>query len=166
VESGGAVPSLGAVWNQLKWVALALIVASILGFFASRIVEMRRFARPVPGSLPAVNLAPDKAPPTAEQLLADADACAAQGRYRHAMHCVLLAAMTHVARRFRDGAPDSATSREMLSTAQLKPFESAALRDLLTRTDRAWFGEYPSDANDYAGARHCFQSFLSGGETA
>lgn len=165
VESGD-LPSLAAVWDQLKWVALALVVAGILGFLASQIAESRRLTLPVPVSLPAASSVEDKAPPTAEQLLSEADACAAQGRYRDAMHCVLLAAMAHVARRFRDDAPDSATSREILRAAQLKPVESAALRDLVTRTDRAWFGEYPSDANDYAGARHCFQSFLSGGETA
>ena len=72
----------------------------------------------------------------------------------------------------RDGAPASATSHEVLRAAPLKPSESAALRDLITRTDRAWFGEYPSDANDYAGARRCFETFLgfqaslSGGEPA
>jgi hypothetical protein len=165
VESGD-VPSPGAVWDQLKWVALALVVAGILGFLASQIAESRRLTLPVHASLPAAGPAEGTAPSTADQLLAEADACAAAGRYRDAMHCVLLAAMAHVARRFRDGAPDSATSREILRAAQLKPVESAALRDLVTRTDRAWFGEYPSDANDYAGARHCFQSFLSGGETA
>ncbi len=166
VESGGGVPSLGSVWEQLKWVVLALVVAGVLGFLASRIAESRRLARSDPASLPAAGPEPGRALPTAEQLLAEADAFAGQGRYRDAMHSVLLAAMVHLARRFRDGAPDSATSREMLRTAQLDPSEGAALRDLVTRADRAWFGEYPSDVNDYAGARHCFQSFLSGGKTA
>jgi hypothetical protein len=165
-ESGGAVPSLAAVWDQLKWVALALVLAGLLGVLASQIAESRRLAQPVPQSRPAVNPAPASTPPTAEQLLAEADARAAQGRYRDAMHCVLLAAMSHVASRFREAAPVSATSREVLRAAQLKPSESAALRDLVTRTDRAWFGEYPSDANDYAGTRLCFQAFLSGGEPA
>jgi Domain of unknown function (DUF4129) len=162
----GDVPSLTVVWDQLKWVALAFVAAGILVFLASRIAESRRATPPISASLPASNPARGKAPPSAEQLLAEADACAAQGRYRDAMHCVLLAAMTHIGRRFRDGAPESATSREMIRAAQLNPAESSALRDLVTCTDRAWFGEYPSDAGDYAGARHCFQSFLSGGETA
>ncbi|MGA7240794.1 MAG: DUF4129 domain-containing protein [Bryobacteraceae bacterium] len=166
VESGGGVPSLSIVWDQLKWVVLALVIAGLLAFLASRIAESRRLARSVPTSLPTAGPEPGKAMPTAEQLLAEADAFAGQGRYRDAMHSVLLAAMVHLARRFRDGAPDSATSREMLRAAQLRPSENTALRDLATRANRAWFGEYPSDANDYAGARHCFESFLSGGETA
>ncbi len=166
VESGGGVPSLSLIWDQLKWVVLALVVAGVLGFLASHIAETRRLARSVPASLPAAGPEPGRASLTAEQLLAEADAFAGQGRYRDAMHSVLLAAMLHLARRFHDGAPDSATSREMLRAAQLEPSETAALRDLVTRADRAWFGEYPSDANDYAGARHCFESFLSGGEPA
>jgi hypothetical protein len=159
-ESGGSVPSLSAVWDQFKWVALALVVAGLLGFLASQIAESRRVATPVPASAvpgPAITT-----PPTAEQLLAESDAFAAQGRYRDAMHCVLLAAMSHVAHRVRHGAHDSATAREMLSTAQLEPVESYALWDLLTRVEGAWFGDYPSDANDYNCARICFQTFLSG----
>lgn len=163
-ESAGSVPSLSAIWDRFKWVALALVVAGIIAFLASRIAESRHLAPPIPAS--AVSPPAPTTPATAEQLLAQADAFAGQGRYPDAMHCVLLAAMFHVARRFRDGAPDSATSREMLRAAQLEPVESAALRDLVTRTDRAWFGDYPSDANDYAAARHCFQAFLSGGQLA
>ena len=163
-ESAGSVPSLSAVWDQFKWVALALVVAGLLAFLASQIAESRRLPPPISAS--AISPPEAVTPPTAGQLLAEADAFAAQGRYRDAMHCVLLAAMTQVARRFRDGAPDSATSREMLRAAQLEPSESAALRELVARTDRAWFGEYPSDANDYAAARHSFQAFLSGGQLA
>jgi hypothetical protein len=163
-ESTGSVPSLSAVWDQFKWVALALVVAGLLGFLASQIAESRRFAPPIPAS--AVSQPAATTPPTAGQFLAEAEAFAAQGCYRDAMHCVLLAAMSHLKRRLRDGAPDSATSREMLRAAQLEPSESAALRDLVIRTDRAWFGEYVSDANDYAMARHCFQAFLSAGELA
>jgi hypothetical protein len=157
-ESTGNAPSLSAVWDQLKWVALGLVVAGLLAFLASQIAESRRIAPPVPASAMCQPAA--ARPPTAEQLLTEADAFAAQGRYRDAMHSVVLAAMAHVARRFRDGAPESATSREMLGAADLEPSESAALRDLVTRTDRAWFGEYPSDADDYAAARRCFETFL------
>jgi hypothetical protein len=163
-ESAGSLPSLSAIWDQFKWVALALVIAGLLAFLASQIAESRHLAPPIPTS--TVNPPAPAAPVTAGQLLAEADAFAAQGRYRDAMHCVLLAAMAHVARRFRDGAPDSATSREILRAAQLEPSERAALRDLVIRTDRAWFGEYSSDANDYAATRHCFQAFLSGGQPA
>jgi hypothetical protein len=157
-ESTGNVPSLFAVWDQLKWVALVLVVAGILAFLVSQIAESRRFAPPVPAS--AVRQPAANAPPTADQLLAQADAFAAQGRYRDAMHCVVLAAMSHLARRFRDGAPESATSHEMLRAAQLEPSERAALGDLVIRTDRVWFGAYPSDATDYAAARRCYETFL------
>lgn len=157
-ESVGSAPSLSAVWDQFKWVALAFVVAGLLAFLVSQIAESRRPQPPIPAS--AVSPPAPTPPVTAEQLLAEADAFAAQNRYRDAMHCVLLAAMSQLARRFRDGAPDSATSREMLRAAHLEPPERAALRDLVFRTDRAWFGEYPSDANDYAAARCCFETFL------
>lgn len=161
-ESAGSVPSMSAIWDQFKWVALALVVAGSLAFLASQIAESRR----VPPSVSASAVSPPAtaAPATADRLLAQADGFAGQGRYRDAMHCVLLAAIAHVARRFRGGATDSATAREMLSTAQLEPVESYALWDLLTRVERAWFGKYPSDANDYNGARISFQTFLSGSD--
>jgi hypothetical protein len=166
IESSGSLPSLGAIWDQLKWVALALVVAGILGFIASQIAESRRRERPIPAAAAPEAPAAKDAPWSADRLLAEADACAAQGRYRDAVHYVLLAALAHVARRFRDGAPDSATSRELLRTAELQPQERTALRDLVSRADRAWFGFHPSGAGDYAGARHCLDSFLSGGGVA
>ncbi len=164
-ESDSEAPPLGIVWDKLKWVALAAVVLAMGGFVASQIAESRRFAVPVSASVPSARAA-QKAPLPAEQLLAEADACAAQGRYRDAMHFVLLAGIAHVTRRFRDGAPDSATSWELLRAAELKPLERTALRDLMTRTDRAWFGEYASGLEDYRGARQCLQIFLAGGETA
>jgi hypothetical protein len=166
VESSGYLPSLGAIWGQLKWVALALVAAGILGFIASQIAESRQRDRPIPAAAAAEAPAPPNAPLSADRLLAEADACAAQGRYRDAVHYVLLAAMAHVARRFRDGAPDSATSRELLRAAELQPQERTALRDLVSRADRAWFGFHPSGPDDYTGARHCLETFLSGGGLA
>jgi hypothetical protein len=166
VESSGYLPSLGAVWDHLKWVALALAVAGSLGFIASQIAESRRRAKPIPAAAAAEAPAAKDAPWSADRLLSEADACAAQGRYRDAVHYVLLAAMAHVASRFRDGAPESATSRELLRAAELQSQERTALRDLVSRADRAWFGFHPSGADDYAGARHCLETFLSGGGAA
>jgi hypothetical protein len=165
-ESDIEVPALAAVWDQLKWVLLALMVAAILGFIASRIADRRASPQPVPASVPAAHFSPDSAPLSPEQLLAAADACAGDGRYREAMHYVLLAAMAHVGRQFREGAPDSSTSWELLRAARLQPFERTALRDLLIRSDRAWFGQYASGRADYEAARDCFQSFAGAGEIA
>jgi hypothetical protein len=159
---GGEAPGAGAVLAQLKWPAIGGL-AVLAGFLiASQIRDRRANARLTPlavGAAPEVEPARVTASP--EQWLADAETHAAAGRFRDAMHCVTLAAMGHVARRFRAGAPDSATSWELLRAAELKDIERSALRDLLTRTDRAWFGEYASGVDDYEAARRCFQSFLA-----
>lgn len=163
-ESGSEAPGLAAVWGQLKWVVLGLLAVAILGFVASQFTERRDFARPA--SAAPSTVVQERAPPSMEQLLAEADACAGEGRYRDAMHYVLLAAMARVGARLRDGAPDSATSWELLRATELRPSERMALRDLLTRTDRTWFGEYVSGVEEYEGARHCFHEFLTAGEAA
>jgi len=163
---GGEIPGAGAILAQLKWPIIGGLAVLAAFLIASQIRDRRANARLAPltaGTAPAVDIARVAVSP--EQWLAEAEAHASVGRFRDAMHCVTLAAMGHVARRFRAGAPDSATSWELLRAAELKDFERTALRDLLMRTDRAWFGEYASGVDDYEAARRCFQSFLAS-ETA
>lgn len=159
---GGEVPGAGAILAQLKWPAIGGL-AVLAGFLiASQIRDRRanaRLAPFTPGAAAEAETARVTASP--EQWLAEAEGHAAAGRFRDAMHCVTLAAMGHLARRFRAGAPDSATSWELWRAAELKDAERSALRDLLTRTDRAWFGEHASGADDYQAVRRCFQSFLA-----
>lgn len=163
---GGDAPGAAAILAQLKWPVIGGL-AVLAGFLiASQIRDRRANARLTPlavGAAPEVE--PARVASSAEQWLAEAETHAAAGRFRDAMHCVTLAAMGHVARRFRAGAPDSATSWELWRAAELKDVERSALRDLLMRTDRAWFGEHASGADDYEAARRCFQSFLAS-ETA
>ena len=165
-EIDGVAPPLSMVWDKFKWVALAAIGVAIAGFLANRFLERVRDAQPVAPSVPPASSDADASPISESQLLSEADRYSGEGRYRDAMHCVLLAAMAHVARRFRDGPRDSATSWELLRSAELKPFERNALRDLVMRTDRAWFGEHASNVEDYQGARRCLQTFLADGEMA
>jgi hypothetical protein len=101
---------------------------------------------------------PARAPaPPAEpdRLLAMAEEHAAAGRYSEAMHQVLLAAMATL------HAPDSLTIWESLRAASLGPPARQALRTLIVRVERAWFGKQPAGTEDYQAARGSFRDFTS-----
>ena len=61
--------------------------------------------------------------------------------------------------------PAASASASAPSAVNSVLFHSTREKTSLTRTDRAWFGEYASGADDYEAARRCFQSFLAS-ETA
>jgi hypothetical protein len=151
----------GDVWNLLKWTLVGLAIAAVVALLVSWMMESRALhgaprTRPVaprtPGS-PAPPAAPD-------QLLALAEEYAAAGRYSEAMHLVLLAATAMLR------APDSLTSWELLKTASLAPAARQALRTLIARVERAWFGKQPAGTEDYQAARASFRDFAAARETA
>ncbi len=159
-----AASGAGAIWEQLKWLVIAGLAVMAAVAIGSQIKERRGSTRVTPFMpVAATENAPERVALSPERWLAEAEAHAAAGRFRDAMHCVALAAVAQVTRRFRSGAPDSATSWELLRSAELQDVERTALRDLLTRTDRAWFGEHASGADEYEAARSSLQSFLAHG---
>ena len=158
---GPLVPAPAALLSLMHWVLLSVAAVAMVALLAILFHEpLESRFRP---SLPRAGLAPDDppAPPDPRELLARADELAAAGRYADAMHCVLLAAMALLGRDAAGQPADSLTSWELLRAAGLAPPRRDALRDLVTRVERAWFGLRPASLDDYRQARGSFDSFVS-----
>jgi hypothetical protein len=160
------LPAAGAVFDLVRWAVLAALVVAVLAFLTIWLrepVEARRRPALAPGGpLPDTPLPP--ADP--HQLLARADQLAAAGRYAEAMHCVLLAATAMLGRGQSRKSSDSLTSWELLRAATLSPPQLQALRDVVVRVERAWFGKRPAELDDYQQVRGSFQIFASTPEAA
>jgi hypothetical protein len=150
-----------AVITLFQWVLIAVAAVTILALLA--IVLRERLEpdarRAVPGGLPEDDAPISPADPRV--LLARADELAAAGRYAEAMHCVLLAAMATIGIGQTHKSADSLTSWELLRASALAPPQLQALRDVVMRVERAWFGRQPAAAEDYRFVRGRFDEFAS-----
>jgi len=86
----------------------------------------------------------------------EADDLAHQGRFVEAMHMLLLSAFTELRRSFALRFAESLTSRELLKLLPLPAVTLAALSDIVTRVELAWFGQYSVLAGDYLACRKSF----------
>jgi len=86
----------------------------------------------------------------------EADELAREGRFVEAMHMLLLRAFTELRRSFALRFAESLTSRELLKLLPLPAETLAALADIVTRVELAWFGQYSVVAGDYMECRKSF----------
>jgi len=159
---GVSIPMPGAVLSLMSWALIAVLVVAVLALLAAFFREPldNRMRAPLGPPGPALEGARQRAEPGS--LLARADQCAAEGRFTEAMHCVLLAAMAMLA-----GERDSLTSWELLRGAKLDEPRMRALRDVVVRVERAWFGQASAGVDDYRRVRSSFDTFAEpAGESA
>jgi hypothetical protein len=90
----------------------------------------------------------------------NAEELAQQGRYREAIHLLLLHALNEMRQRLKARFADSLTSREILRAANLASAGGTALQDMIDRVEKSYFGEYPVAAEDYTACRASFDSFV------
>jgi hypothetical protein len=149
------LPGGAAILGLLQWAVIVVLVIGILalGVILIREPMQERFRPTISPPLPLEGAPPP--PPDPRELLARADKLAAEGRFAEAMHCVLLAAMILIG---GDGM-DSQTSWELLRESKLPASQLKALRDLVIRVERAWFGQRPVAADDYQHVRGIFDAF-------
>ena len=155
-----SIANPAAVLNLLGWALIAALVVAIIAFLAVW------FREPLESRLPPVSpggvvLDPPRPPVDPRDLLARADQLASAGQYSEAMHCVLLAAVAILGRNKPRKTADSLTSWELLRDAPLAPPQICALRDVVIRAERAWFGKRPAGLEDYKQARGSFETFAS-----
>jgi hypothetical protein len=162
-SDGFSIPAPAAVFQLVQWALIVVAAIAIITLLAIMFREPIQ-ARLQPTFSPAGPEPPE--PPSADPLalLARADQLAAAGRYAEAMHCVLLAATTILGRGRPPKTSDSLTSWELLRAATLPPPQLDALRDLVLRAERAWFGRRPAGPEDYQQVRGSFHVFASPAE--
>lgn len=156
------------IWGIVRWAIIGIVVVAAAAWLGTWFMETWR--RPqvaaIPGAGPRAGEHERAAPFDPAEALTLADQWAAAGRYGDAMHQVLLAAMAVLGPRLAHAAPDSLTSWELLRAANLHAGERQALRNVVMRVDRAWFGERPAALEDYQAVRGSYQAFASAAESA
>jgi hypothetical protein len=159
---GFSIPAPAAVFSLIQWALVAGVVIAILALLAVVFREpLESRVRPASVSRAGPVLEPPAPPADPRELLARADRLAAAGQYAEAMHLVLLAAMATLGRGITQKSKDSLTSWEMLRTVALGQPALSALRDLVYRAERAWFGRAPAGPEDYRQARASFDAFAA-----
>ncbi len=161
LPDGPGVSIPADAWGILQWAVYALVLVAAIGWLGTWASEswQRRHESAIPNS--ASLAASPPAPLDPAHALALADEYAAAGRYGPAMHQVLLAAVATIAPRLAHRAPDSLTSWELLNAAALQPAQRAALHEVVTRVDRAWFGQKSAVLADYQAVRIGYRSFAA-----
>lgn len=167
-SSGPEGPDVGIpaeIWGVVRWVMIAIVVVAVASWLATWASETWQGRQGIgfPGTSLQAGGRNGTAPLDPAHTLALADQWAADGRFGEAMHQVLLAAVVILAPRLAHTAPDSLTSWELLNAADLRAGERQALRGIVMRVDRAWFGKQPAGLEDYQAVRGNYQAFAAAG---
>jgi hypothetical protein len=95
----------------------------------------------------------------ARDLLRDADALAAQGRYGEAVHLLLLRSIEHIDMRRPDVVRRALTSREIAELEQLPSAARTTFSFIARVVERALFAEREVSAQEFAQCRQAYERF-------
>lgn len=156
---GDVLHAMGPLLEIIFWVGLAAIVAAVAYFIVRELLRLRL---PRPKAEAAVVAAepewrPDET--TARNLLAGADALAAEGRYAEAAHLLLMRSVEDIERRKPRAIKASLTTREIATAASLPDTARPAFTHIGQVVERSLFGGRPVDAEDFADCRRAYEDF-------
>ena len=138
---------------ELLWVVVAVAVLLLLYSFRDLIPLLRSRG----GELTEEEAISAEAMRREPQVvLAAADELARQGRYRDAMHLLLLRSLAELRAALDEPFADSLTSREILRSTRLPKIAREPLRDVVGRVEWTYFGERPAEREDYEACRTSF----------
>jgi hypothetical protein len=143
---------------EVLWLVIAIAIGVLLYSFRDMLPIWRwgkdgswTAAETDPGSVEAR---------TPDVVLGAADDLAAKGRFVEAMHVLLLQGLADIRQGLDEQFADSLTSREILRSTRLSEAGRAALRDIVSRVEWTYFGDYPADLADYVACRASFNALV------
>jgi hypothetical protein len=141
------------------WVGLALLVAMLLYFLVTEVMGVKVFqskSKPMQ-SVSASDWRPEAK--DARDLLAAADALAAQGNYNDAVHLILLRSIEHIDR-FRPMAVRPAlTARDIGSMAALPDLARPTFTRIASAVERTLFAGKNIDQREFGACRDAYADF-------
>ena len=142
--------------QAIFWVVIALAAAGLLYLIAKRLTGWR-WSRPrrVAKIEPEWRL--EEAP--ARQLLGDADALAATGRYSEAAHLLLHRSIAEIDRRRPASIRKAFTSRDIAALPSIPPSPATAFRAIVAAVERSLFGARALNAADWQDCRAAYERF-------
>lgn len=155
---GEALQAIAPLLKWMFWIGLALLVALILFAIGREILKLRRPpAKPKTASETAETWRPDAQ--AARDLLAEADALAAQGLYAEAAHLLLLRSVQDIERRQPRALRVSLTTREIAALKALPDSARPAFMAIGRVVERSLFGGAPVQRDDFADCRRAYEAF-------
>jgi hypothetical protein len=163
VPSGFDLPSApaGAGTLALFWIVVGLAAAGLLYLIVRRLAEWRRPTHARSAEAEA-DWRLEEAP--ARQLLGDADALAAAGRYSEAAHLLLHRSIEEIDRRRPATVRKALTSRDIAGLPSIPPSPAAAFGAIVRAVERSLFGGRPLGADDWQICRSAYERFAFAGE--
>jgi hypothetical protein len=140
---------------ELIWVVVAIAAGLLVYAFRDVIPIWRQSTR---AAWEQENDPGEVAPATPAVVLEAADELAALGRFRDAMHVLLLHGLVHIRERLDLQLSDSLTSREILRSRHLPEGARVSLREVVAQVELTYFGLHPAGASDYAACRQSFNA--------
>lgn len=153
---------------QQNGVALKWVVWTLAGLVVVYVIYtlVRQYWRPFwrkPAEKPRAQWPREEpwrpAPQQARQLLKEADALAAAGRYSEAVHLLLLRSIEEIEARRPRLLRRALTSREIGTLRDLPEAARPAFRGIARAVERSLFAEQPVDAAEFARCRKDYESF-------
>ncbi|HZV83683.1 MAG TPA: hypothetical protein VFF48_01740 [Brevundimonas sp.] len=146
------------VTKYVFWAGLIVIVGLIL-FAIGREVLKLRAPRARATDVPAIDAGWRPAPDAALNLLATADALAAEGLYAEAAHLLLLRSVEDIQRRQPKAVRVSLTAREIAVLDAIPDAARPAFRLIAQVVERSLFGDAGVGASDFAECRRAYEGF-------
>lgn len=156
---GDLLRAIAPVLKWVFWAALVLLVGLILYAIVREILRLRA-PRPKPDKPKAATETewrPDAR--AARDLLAEADALAAQGLYAEASHLLLLRSVQDIEKRQPRALRVSLTTREIATLKALPEAARPAFARIGRVVERSLFGGEAVGAHDFADCRQAYEAF-------
>lgn len=156
---GDFLKAAGPLLQWVFWIGVGILVLLIL-YGLGR--ELLRLGAPRPKGSPApVQVQSEWRPDaeTARDLLAAADALAAQGRFAEAAHLILLRSVEDIEAHRPQSVRPALTTREIASLTALPAAARPAFGKIARLVERSLFGGAPVDAADFADCRRDYEAF-------
>jgi len=146
----------GPVATTLFWVVVGLAVAGLLYLIVARVAGWQRSERST-GTPAGEEWRIEEG--SARQLLGDADALAAEGRYSEAAHLLLHRSIAEIDQRRPATVRKALTSRDIAALPALPPSPAAAFGAIVRAVERSLFGGRALTADDWRDCREAYQRF-------
>lgn len=151
--------ALGLAWPVMQWVLIVLGAAMVL-YALWRLIApwlARRGSDRAEAMAQAAAWSPDRS--AAEQLLDDADALAATGKFAEATHLLLKRSVEQIAAARPDWVLPASTTREISAIPALPESARTAFALIAQRVERSLFALRRLDQGDWQAARAAYADF-------
>ena len=156
---GDILKFIAPALKYVFWGGLIVIAGLILFAVGRELLKLRgpraKATKPKPTVEPEWR--PDAA--AARDLLAQADALAAEGLYAEAAHLLLLRSVEDIQKRQPKALRVSLTTREIAALKAIPDNARPAFTRIGRVVERSLFGAAPVDADDFAGCRQAYEAF-------